>query len=545
MLKRFLRDTSANIAMMFGLVTIPLIAATGGAIDYSRAFEQRLVVQDALDAAALAANRLIGIATEDEIYAEALAFFNANTDGRVDNELTLSMVLDGGTVELTTSLPVPTAILGIVGVDSINFNLRALTLAGAATYEVVLVLDNSGSMNGSKIDTLKTAATDLVNSLFALNISNPQPDPIRIGIVPFAASVNVGPANANAGWMDAGGLAPNAGINFNGDFTSRFDLFDTLADVTWGGCVEARAYPHDVADTTPTNLTPATLFQPMFAPDEPGDEGAGGWGAEFRNTYLDDDAGVCEVTVGGAVPCDGLTGSDYWMCIWYGIGDTTTPGPDHCDAGDDACLQERVCKYDGETLGWEYNGLGEGPNLNCTTDSLTAMSTDQAALISSINAMYASGWTNIEEGIMWGWRLLSDNAPYSEGRPYGEVGNQKILIVMTDGANTYGNQYSNMNSSEYMAFNYIINDYLGTQSYNQNTIVDQMNDRTIEACSNIHDTEITIYTIAFQVSDVDAQQILEGCATDENKTFEASNNAELVAVFQLIAQDIATLRVAE
>ena len=106
MFKRFARDTRANIAMMFGIMTVPLIVATGAAIDYSRAYEQRMVVQDALDAAALAANRLIGFATEEEIYQEALAFFTANIDGRLDSPVTLSMVLDGGSVELTTNLPV-------------------------------------------------------------------------------------------------------------------------------------------------------------------------------------------------------------------------------------------------------------------------------------------------------------------------------------------------------------------------------------------------------------------------------------------------------
>ena len=73
-----------------------------------------------------------------------------------------------------------------------------------------------------------------------------------------------------------------------------------------------------------------------------------------------------------------------------------------------------------------------------------------------------------------------------------------------------------------------------------------MNARTIEACDNVHDTGyITVYTIAFQVDDADAQAILEGCASDPTKTFDAGNSEELIGAFQLIAQDIATLRIAE
>jgi Flp pilus assembly protein TadG len=33
MIKRFAKDTRANVAMMFGILLVPLIAATGAAID--------------------------------------------------------------------------------------------------------------------------------------------------------------------------------------------------------------------------------------------------------------------------------------------------------------------------------------------------------------------------------------------------------------------------------------------------------------------------------------------------------------------------------
>src|SRR5690349_8101836 len=115
MFSKFLRNTSGNIAMMFGLLTVPLIAATGAAIDYSRAYEQRMVVQDALDAAALAANRMIGNATNAQIIAEAQAFFNANIAGRLDATPTINVQIDTnqGTVVITTDLGVPTNFLGI------------------------------------------------------------------------------------------------------------------------------------------------------------------------------------------------------------------------------------------------------------------------------------------------------------------------------------------------------------------------------------------------------------------------------------------------
>ncbi len=573
MLRRFLQDKRANIAMMFGLVSIPLIAATGAAIDYSHAYEQRMVVQDALDAAALAANKLIGFTDEDAIYAEALAFFDANTDLQINSSVTLHMEIDGGSVHLWTTLDVPTYFLGIVGVHDINFDISSISIAGAATYEVALVLDNSTSMRGSKLSTLKTAATDLINSLFALAVSNPAQDPVRVALVPFGASVNVGSSNQTASWMDTGGIAADTGLNFTtnseqaswwathypgvtmptntfGTFTNAFSL--NLSNYSWGGCVEARAYPYDVTDAAPTTDIPATFFTPMFAPDEPG--GAGSPNSGFHNSYLSDTGGNCvgsytTTTTTTGPPCPGWMPQNWCSYFGYGGGGTTTTTTNV--AFSDQQLQERACKYNGASLSSSYRGLGVGPNLNCTVNALTPLSTSQSSLISAINAMSAPqspvAYTNIEEGVMWGWRALSPTEPFTQGRDYGEGGNHKILILMTDGANTYVGESSNsnFNHSQYMAYNYTAHDLLGTTSRTDSTIEAQMNDRTLEACANIHDTDITVYTIAFEVDDDNAAQILHDCASDASKAFDADNEAALIATFRLIAQDIATLRIAQ
>lgn len=577
MLKRFLKDRRGNIAMMFGLVSIPLIAATGAAIDYSHAYEQRQVVQDALDAAALAANKLIGMATEDEIFAEAQSFFLANTDEQINNSVTLHMQIDGGSVHLWTTLNVPTYFLGIVGVDDINFNISSVSIAGAATYEVVLVLDNSTSMRGTKIATLKIAATDLVNSLFALAISNPADNPVRVGLVPFAASVNVGSQYQTASWLDTTGISPDTTLNFTtnaaqaawwaanypgvampnnvfGNFSTVFNL--GLNGYTWGGCVEARAHPYDVDDTTPTPGVPATLFTPMFAPDEPDTTTSSRYGGTtnvYGNNYLDDEGGACvnSYSTTSTTPTQLPWYCSYWPWLSQcsGGGTTTTTVNHTINLGEEQ-LQERACKYN-TTLPTAYRGLGVGPNLNCTVNALTPMTESQTALIAAITAMNAPqspvAYTDIEQGVVWGWRLLSSTAPFTEGRDYGDAGNHKIMIVMTDGANTYVSETSNnnINRSQYMAYNYVAHGLLGTTSTNNNTVVDAMNDRTLEVCANVQATEITVYTIAFEVDDDDAAQILHDCASDPSKAFDADNEAELIATFRLIAQDIATLRIAE
>ena len=51
--------------------------------------------------------------------------------------------------------------------------------------------------------------------------------------------------------------------------------------------------------------------------------------------------------------------------------------------------------------------------------------------------MAPTGNTNVPEGMAWGWRTVSSNEPFTEGRPNSEKGNDKVVIVLTDGANTY------------------------------------------------------------------------------------------------------------
>src|SRR6185312_2381041 len=136
---------------------------------------------------------------------------------------------------------------------------------------VAIVLDNSGSMAGSKIDSLKTAASNLVDTLFTAAQNSSETDPIKIAVVPFAASVNVGTQYASASWMDTTGVGKyhayeqkcyaNGGtLNSSGVCSvsvgtgiNNFTLFDSLktssgAAVTWGGCVEARPMPFDATD---------------------------------------------------------------------------------------------------------------------------------------------------------------------------------------------------------------------------------------------------------------------------------------------------------
>ncbi len=63
--------------------------------------------------------------------------------------------------------------------------------------------------------------------------------------------------------------------------------------------------------------------------------------------------------------------------------------------------------------------------------------------------MAPTGNTNVPEGLAWGWRTVSSNEPFTEGRSNTEKGNDKVVIVLTDGANTYSIGPNNDMNSNY------------------------------------------------------------------------------------------------
>lgn len=75
-----------------------------------------------------------------------------------------------------------------------------------------------------------------------------------------------------------------------------------------------------------------------------------------------------------------------------------------------------------------------GPNFNCTRYPILPLTADLEQVRSSVNSYeaYANMGTHIASGVSWGMRVLSPDAPFTEGAPYG-TNSRKIMIVVTDG----------------------------------------------------------------------------------------------------------------
>lgn len=520
MIRKFWKEERGNVAILFSLVAAPVLFSVGAGIDVSRVVSAKQRAQIAVDSAALAVNTQSYAALQSSLSETAQQVFEANF---TVPDATLASFLatkdEDGKIKVTAEVSVATAFSPLVGIDALTFAVRSETIVGEASVDVVMVLDNSGSMRNSKIATLKTAATDLADTLLAVNASGPDPSRVQVGLVPFTAFVNVGSDKATADWMDVDGQSPLNSNNFDGT-TSRLDVFDQISGVSWQGCVEARPYPYNVQDTAASVADPETLFVPEFAPDEPDDGGYYKYGYfhsyKYSNDWLEDDGGNCSSSVVG----DGESAH--------------------------TLKQQRLCKYKNASFSSWDNGVSKGPNYGCKTQQITPLTTNKLAIDTALSDMVADGYTNIHQGVMWGWRAISPQAPFSEGREMNDPdnpGHRRIMIVMTDGANTYEWKDDNPNISKYNAYGYVPEGRIGTTGNDYNTVKATMDTRTQEACTNAKtDGEIEIYTIAFQVGDTATRNMLRDCASSPNMAYQSDSNAELILAFQNIAKEISKLR---
>jgi hypothetical protein len=283
---------------------------------------------------------------------------------------------------------------------------------------------------------------------------------------------------------------------------------------------------------------------PMFAPDAPDNwtcstsscsyagsyssrryNGAPG-GNKSYNNYLPDFGGSCSGD------------NSNWTCA---------NGSCSAGANEDVAYQ-RTCKYDNATpANITVGGIPGGPNFMCTTTSLMPLTANQGDVTTAISNMIAQGATNLQAGLMWGWRALSPGEPLTQGRAYTANDNQKILILMTDGENTYYPN-SKMLKSWYGAWGFISKGHLGTTSTDQSYEESKMDERTALACENVKAEDITVYTVAFTGSGgipQATQDMLQACATDSSKYFLAADQTALLSAFQAIGDQITLLRISQ
>jgi hypothetical protein len=175
----------------------------------------------------------------------------------------------------------------------------------------------------------------------------------------------------------------------------------------------------------------------------------------------------------------------------------------------------------------------KGPNEDCPVPVLPLTSI-KADVEDRIDDMFSDGITHINIGLVWGWRVLSSKAPFTEGVDYNDEDFNKAIVLMTDGENFFS-------SSSYGAYGYLSEGNLGTT--NSSAAIAELNARTATVCTNIKDKGIIIYTITFQVNSATVQNLMQNCATDASKYFNSPDASTLESTFRAIGRELSNLRI--
>jgi Flp pilus assembly protein TadG len=229
MLLRFRDDTRGSVFTMVAVASLAVIGSVGLAVDVGRSQMVESKLQSAVDAAGLAAGASLSTTDINALATKYITLnFTQGILGATLGTVTSSISPNNQVITLTANATLPTTFMKIFDQNVVNISATTEVTRSNKGLEVVMVLDTTGSMAGTKIASLKTAAHDLVGILFGTDTTSPN---LWIGMVPFSQTVNIG--TGRSAWLLA----------------NAFDWGPT----SWMGCVEARyATGRDMTDDPPS-----------------------------------------------------------------------------------------------------------------------------------------------------------------------------------------------------------------------------------------------------------------------------------------------------
>jgi len=465
----FIKNEAGAVAVMFGVALPVIVTAVGVSVDMAQVYLVRERLSRAIDAGALAAAAMASDDTQ-EMEDRVIDYIEANYP---PNEIGFAydIVVDpiGNELHVSGWAILDTSFMSVIGYDTVDVYAEAVVQREVRGLEVVMVLDNTGSMStNNNIGELKTASTNFVNILFD---AAEESDHIRIGMVPYSSSVNVGPyglgENLTGGFYGTPFVEPPENDVY-ADYTSSYgpysngeygideeDLeYDPSEKGQWHGCVLAHDYPDDTLD----HVGPWEMYRYDYN---------GSTDPWYDNVY------------------------DYSPYMTYG----------------------------------DYYNTYYGPNFHCPEQPVVPLGSDRTLLLDAIQDMNAEGFTLGNYGMVWGWRVLSPEFPFTEGSSYNDKQWDKAILMMTDGINTMNHAYTA---------------YGRTDSHSVRP--NDQNERFEEICNNIKARDVVVYTVTFYSNvDNETKQYYKNCASDPSKYFDAPSAQDLNDVFVKISRELSNL----
>lgn len=189
--KRLREDEEGSITAFVILMFLIMLVGGGMAVDFMRHESERAVLQDALDRGVLAAASFDQEDHNMDLNLVVRSYVSANpllNDRYPNLNVESNVTVYSRSVTASGSYEINTYFLKIIGMNTLNIHAAASAQTTRGEVEISLILDNSGSMSGPKLQDLKNAA----NSFIDLMLNEETIDHTTISLVPFTASVNAG-----------------------------------------------------------------------------------------------------------------------------------------------------------------------------------------------------------------------------------------------------------------------------------------------------------------------------------------------------------------
>ena len=497
-MRRLREDQRGNTLAIIAAAMIPMVGVIGCGVDISRAYLVKTRLQQACDAGVLGGRKVMTSAgltstVKDEV--EKFVDYNFPQQTMQTTAFGVNPTLGAGNaINLTLNTVMATALMRVVGTDTVAISATCTARQDFVNTDVVLVLDTTGSMNclpaesattscpteksGSKIQALRSAVTSFYNALKpAQTTLESQGLRLRYGIVPYSSNVNAGRdviavsptyMNTVSNYRNASGVSipvDHGTINGTNPFWS--------STTNWAGCTEEAQTVNNIDSTS--GYTPPTGAYDLAVDTVPNS-------ATTRWNAFD------PASEGGKVSSS---------TSWY------------------ACP---------------------------TRIKTVAAISDVATIDTYTSSLVANGGTYHDIGMMWAARLLAPNGIWGSNNPstYGGFPVNRDVIFMTDGA-------LDTDPSIYGAHGIEKYDKRVTPTGTNAALLDTSHiQRFRMMCNAVKGMNVNIWVIAFGTSSgTGLSSELINCASNTAQAFKADDQATLVAQFTQIGQTIGALRLSQ
>ncbi len=522
-----------NAAVIFAIAIVPLIGATGAAVDYAMAHSNRTSMQKALDSTALALAKLMPL-SQTELDTKGWEIFSANL-GVMKVSLPQSGLVittpTTGKIKLVATGTYTPQISGALGIQNFPVGVSTEVQWGIKKLELALVLDVTGSMDQqNRMVELKKATKNLLTTL---KNAAKQPNDVKVALIPFAGHVNVNNTNVNAAWLDWTDW--EAEPAYMSTWLANSTNLQTWEQTGPGSSCPLSTNTHGfrcmaspTSNSTVSNIPSSGTYNGYICPgNSTGDTGLrdstligryyNGCYNSVQTTRQIGNSGS-NASCSGAVNCSCSGSGSNRKCIQTYYQHTWVKNARSNWGG---CVRDRAKDNDINDTAPTTTATNFQPaqNYYCPPTMLP-LTNDWTALNNKVDDLASLGATNITIGLVWGLHSLTAALPLTETDTT-EQQLTRAIILMTDGDNTISRWAGNGSNA---------------------ALCTDCDTRTTMACNSVKAANIRLYTV--RMIDGNAT-LLRNCATNTDMYFEVTNSSQLNAVFNAIGGELASLHLSQ